>query len=160
MQTVATFIRKEGSKVKIDSAPLAILRKYRQIGKKDKEAGGILIGRMIENSKDVIVDEISVPSLLDRCSRFSFFRSKSVQKIINSKWNVSLQTQNYLGEWHTHPEPSPFPSGQDLRDWTNILNKGIFDQDFLIFIIVGQAAISAWELRKGDTMPQQLRLAD
>jgi len=160
MQTVVTFVRKEGSMVKIDCAPLAIMKRYRQLEEKDKEAGGILMGRMIENSKDVIVDEITVPNVLDSRSRFAFFRSKSIQKIINIKWRTSLHTQNYLGEWHTHPEQYPSPSGKDLRDWQNILNKGIFEQDFLIFVIVGQAAISLWELRKGDTMPRQLQQVD
>jgi integrative and conjugative element protein (TIGR02256 family) len=160
MQKVAMFLRKEGTLVKIDSKPLAIMKRYRQLKEKDEEAGGILIGRMIENSSDVIVDGITVPSALDRWSRFSFFRSKSVQKIIDIKWTTSQHTQNYLGEWHTHPEPYPLPSSKDLRNWQNILNKGVFDQDFLIFVIVGQLTISVWELRKSDATPRQLRQED
>jgi integrative and conjugative element protein (TIGR02256 family) len=160
MQTVAMFLGKEGSVVKIDTSPLAIMKKYRQLEENDKEAGGLLLGRMIENSNDIIVDEISELGPNDRRSRFSFFRSKSIQKIVNMRWFKSRRTQNYLGEWHTHPEPYPSPSAQDLRDWRNILNKGVFEQEFLIFVIVGQVTISAWEFRKGDIVPCQLRPAD
>ncbi len=156
MQKMVTFIRKDGSVIEIESTPFAIMTRYRQLERSDREAGGILLGRMIENSNDVIIDEITVPSVHDRRSRFSFFRSKHTQKTINARWQTSQHTQNYLGEWHTHPEVHPSPSSTDLRDWQNILNKGVFDQDFLIFIIVGQVTISAWELRKGDAMPHQL----
>jgi integrative and conjugative element protein (TIGR02256 family) len=157
MQTMVIFIRKEGAMVKIDCTPLAVMKKYRQVEDRDKEAGGILLGRMIENSDDVIVDEITVPGMFDRRNRFSFFRSKFIQKFINIKWRASLHTKNYLGEWHTHPEPYPSPSGKDLRNWQTIMNKGTFDQDFLIFVIVGQLTISAWELRKNDKIPHQLQ---
>ncbi|MFA6411053.1 MAG: Mov34/MPN/PAD-1 family protein [Syntrophales bacterium] len=158
--TVATFVRRDGSKIKLDSDPYAIMKGYRQIRLNDKEAGGILLGRMIENSNDVIIDEITVPGLLDKRNRFSFIRSKFVQSIIFKKWRTSKHTKNYLGEWHTHPESQPSPSGTDLKDWANILRKGRFEQNYLIFIIVGQVMISAWEFHKDDSEPYLLHLQD
>ena len=146
--------------VKIESTPLAIMSQYTQIKRNDREAGGIILGRMIENSNDVIIDEVTIPSLQDKRSRFSFFRSKCTQKTINARWQTSQHTQNYLGEWHTHPEAHPSPSHTDIRNWQNIMAKGIFDQDFLFFLIVGQITISVWELCKGDTIPFQLRQID
>jgi len=160
MQKMVKFLRKDKSVIKIESAPLAIMSRYKQIERNDSEAGGILLGRMIENSNDVIVDEVTIPCPHDKRSRFSFFRSKNTQETINSRWRTSQQTQNYLGEWHTHPEAHPSPSSTDIRNWQNIMAKGIFDQDFLFFIIVGQITMSAWELDKGDAIPCQLRQTD
>ena len=156
MQDVVIFIRANGSLLKIDNGPLALMKKYRQLKQHDKEAGGILLGRMIENSNDVIIDEVTEPGPKDKRSKFSFFRSKSIQKIINLRWLKSNNTRNYLGEWHTHPESYPSPSTIDIIDWKNIMKKGVFYQDFLFFIIVGQVKISAWEFRKGDIAPRKL----
>jgi len=160
MPNVATFLRKDTSIVKIESIPLDIMKKYRQLKRTDKEAGGIILGRMIQNSHDVIIDQITVPAVHDRRSRFSFFRSRFIQTYINLKWHTSEHTQNYLGEWHTHPEPHPLPSGTDIKNWQEVLHKSVIDQEFLIFLIVGQVTISAWELCKLDTVLYQLRPGD
>jgi integrative and conjugative element protein (TIGR02256 family) len=160
MQKMVKFLRKSKSVIKIENEPLAIMSQYRQIERNDREAGGILLGRIIENSNDVIINEVTTPNLHDKRNRFSFFRSKHTQKTINARWQTSQHTQNYLGEWHTHPEEHPSPSSTDIRNWQNIMAKGIFDQDFLFFIIVGQITMSAWELCKGDLMACQLRQID
>jgi len=55
------FLRQDKTVIKIESSPFIIMMRYRQLERKDREAGGILLGRMIENSSDVIIDEITVP---------------------------------------------------------------------------------------------------
>ena len=41
---------------------------------------------------------------------------------------------DYLGEWHTHPEDWPKPSGKDLREWRILLRE---QRRPLVFLIVG-----------------------
>lgn len=40
------------------------------------EAGGVLLGRHLLDSHDLVVDEVTTPKSGDRRSRFGFFRSK------------------------------------------------------------------------------------
>lgn len=110
------------------------------------EAGGILLGRTILSSGDVIVDTITTPMDGDKQSRFSFFRSKKKhQKAIDQTWEDSKKTCNYLGEWHTHPEDFPSPSGTDTKNWKKRLTEDFVDDLFLYFVIVGTKAVHVWE---------------
>ena len=76
---------------------------------------------------------------MDKRGRFSFVRNKvSAQRIINKKWDESNGIENYLGEWHSHPENRPTPSHIDrslirqvIRDGTNAFKK-------VFLIIVGK----------------------
>lgn len=110
------------------------------------EAGGVLLGRALKETGDSIIDEITIPTEGDRRSRFAFHRSrKKHQQAIDMAWEESQKTCNYLGEWHTHPEPVPTPSSVDLRNWKDRLKKDFFDSPYLYFIIVGTETIEAWE---------------
>lgn len=110
------------------------------------EAGGVLLGRVLKETGDIIIDEITVPTEGDQRSRFTFYRSrKKHQQAIDMAWEDSQKTCNYLGEWHTHPEPVPTPSSVDLRNWKARLKKDFFDGPCLYFIIVGTETIEAWE---------------
>lgn len=70
---------------------------------------------------------------------FSFIRSKiSAQRIVDKKWHDSNGIENYLGEWHSHPENCPTPSHTDreliqqvIKDDTNVFKK-------VFLIIVGK----------------------
>jgi integrative and conjugative element protein (TIGR02256 family) len=65
--------------------------------------------------------------------------------LVNRSWDQSSGTTNYLGEWHTHPEVDPSPSGTDLKNWSRILKGVDTDLDSLFFLIVGSENIRAWE---------------
>ena len=95
---------------------------FRQIDSNAKEAGGMLLGRLIENCFDIVIDEATTPLPSDRSGRFFFFRSRrEAQKLINEVWSRSGAALVYLGEWHTHPEDDPIPSTEDLENWQRIL---------------------------------------
>jgi integrative and conjugative element protein (TIGR02256 family) len=133
-------------KIKIDADPLARMLHYQQKGKEDTEAGGVLLGRLIKDSKDIVIDHVSVPMIGDKRTRFSFIRNKKMhQRIIDSEWEKSKGTCNYIGEWHTHPEEYPTPSSIDLSNWKLRLKDDIFTSRYLYFVIVGLKETSAWE---------------
>jgi integrative and conjugative element protein (TIGR02256 family) len=126
------------------------------------EAGGILLGRIMEPELlEAWADDATVPSNSDRRSRFRFWRAKKPTQLrIDSAWQTSDGTNNYLGEWHTHPEDNPTPSGEDRRNWQRLSRQGRFEQNALFFVIVGKATIGAWEVPRGGGELQALRHSD
>ncbi|MGE7713240.1 Mov34/MPN/PAD-1 family protein [Priestia megaterium] len=124
---------------------------YRQLEMQHTEAGGVLLGRFLSQSNDVVIDKITVPMKNDIRTRF-FFKKNRVdhQSIIDKVWKKSDGTCNYLGEWHTHPEEHPTPSAHDKNEWKKILKHTVCDSDKLFFIIIGTKSISVWVGFKND----------
>jgi hypothetical protein len=60
------FSRRAGGHVEFSVAAVEILRSYRQLVPSACEAGGILLGRVILESFDVVIDEVTTPTRLDR----------------------------------------------------------------------------------------------
>lgn len=109
------------------------------------EAGGVLLGRHIQDTADVVVDCVTTPMSGDLRGRFSFFREeKQHQRVIDSCWQATQGTCTYLGEWHTHPEPTPAASKVDLSNWQRKLMHDHF-YFFLFFVVVGTEEIRVWQ---------------
>lgn len=122
---------------------------HRQLKRSSTEAGGVLLGRLYPRSGDVVVEAVTTPTKADRRSRFSFFRAKRpAQNAVQEAWCRTAGEQNYLGEWHTHPEDDPTPSPIDLSDWARLCNTAVFEQEALFFVIVGRKYTRAWELER------------
>lgn len=119
---------------------------FRQLEKDMPEAGGIMMGRFIKNSKNIIIDLVTEPMTHDKRTRYTFKRiDPGHQIILQEKWERSGGTCNYLGEWHTHPENDPTPSGTDMRNWKRKLKNDLFSSRFLYFLIEGIKVIRVWE---------------
>jgi integrative and conjugative element protein (TIGR02256 family) len=120
---------------------------HRQLHARDPESGGLLLGRLISGTEDVVIDFVSRPSGADRATRFRFFRARRpAQQRVTDAWHESLGTRVYLGEWHTHPEDDPTPSCIDRRNWRRIVKRAQFEQPFLFFVIVGRRGTAAWQV--------------
>ncbi|WP_203583845.1 Mov34/MPN/PAD-1 family protein [Flagellimonas sediminis] len=140
------FSVSNGKKLKIDEKPIKSMLSYVQDMDEKDEAGGVILGRVIKESNNVVIDVNTEPMEGDIRSRTRFKRGKKRhQKIINEIWKKSEGTCNYLGEWHTHPEKNPSPSSVDIKSWTRILKKDVFSTKYLYFIIVGTESIGVWE---------------
>jgi integrative and conjugative element protein (TIGR02256 family) len=143
--------------VSFGQAVTNILDYQRQVDVASHEAGGMLLGRLIDGTNDVVVDEGTEPTAKDRRGRFFFDRAKAAaQHYINLVWRQSKSTRVYLGEWHTHPEDDPTPSDHDLGNWRRIAKKARYDQDFLIFVIVGRKKIRVWVCDKSSLFMSEL----
>lgn len=154
-----TFLRNDGGKVHFAESAVAALMERRQLRDSSAEAGGIMLGRLIDGSPDVVVDEVVGPLPEDRRSRFTFFRpKKQAQQIVDQAWSSSYGTKIYMGEWHTHPEDVPNPSSQDVRNWKRICDTAVFEQESLLFLIAGRVSCRLWELRRGES-PRELRFS-
>lgn len=139
-----TFERPRGGRFYICPEVTKLLKEFRQTGLR-WESGGVLLGRHLIEGNDIIVDHATKPMFGDRRHRFSFFRARRRhQREINRQWRISNGTCTYLGEWHTHPEPSPTPSSVDLKTWHRKLEKDTYSE-VLFFLIVGTEEVRVWE---------------
>lgn len=125
----------------------------------DCEAGGVLLGRHLLDSQDVVVDEVSTPQNTDRRSRLSFFRSSKHEQVARQRWLKEQSTSAYLGLWHTHPEHNPTPSGVDRNDWQQAVDDDTYEGDRLFFPIVGTHCIRFWTLSRRGVF-RELKLED
>jgi integrative and conjugative element protein (TIGR02256 family) len=140
------FRRIDSGMVKLDSNPLKKVMTYRQMKSHAPEAGGILLGRHIIDSEDIVVDLVTTPYPGDVRKRCLFTRrSPEHQNEVNRVWEASCGTCTYLGEWHTHAEGIPHPSSIDLKNWQDRLKLDTYEGSSLFFVIVGITEIHLWE---------------
>lgn len=104
------------------------------------ELCGVLTGSQIGNNY-FRISKVSPPCIAQnsrcRCER----DAKAANAFISQDFEQSGHTRIYIGEWHTHPEPNPTPSGTDR----NSIVKTFFTSDigipFLIMAIIGTSSI-------------------
>jgi integrative and conjugative element protein (TIGR02256 family) len=135
---------KSGWQVALSEDVLQQLHGYRQTGSMMPEAGGVLLGKLLQEGGTGIVEALTKPGRGDRQSRFGFFRSERHHRETQSYWRTTAQTGAYLGLWHTHPEPVPTPSAVDLADWKRALRQDLYPGQGLLFVIVGTDAVGFW----------------
>lgn len=124
---------KDGALVVILSDVIKTLLSHRQLTPASKESGGVIIGE--RRGKHLVVRMISVPNQNDiRKRNFVDRVGPHHQELVNKAFEESGGTSQYLGEWHTHPEDSPSPSGTDLKSW----NANLKSDDPFVLIIVGR----------------------
>ena len=151
------FFRPRGGLAKLAKPAEKLMRAYAAGAKGAEEAGGVLLGRLVSDSNDIVIDAATEPGPKDKRTLFSFLRSKAGhQQQVNRSWTKSGGTQIYLGGWHSHPQPDPTPSGQDIKDWVTAVKHAKYEQDSLLFSIVGFERLRLWELARGERRPIEL----
>ncbi len=123
----------------------------------EREAGGVMMGRHLLGSHDIVVDEVSTPQDTDHRSRFNFFRSRKHEQVARQRWLQEHSTSAYLGLWHTHPERDPTPSRVDRNDWQQAVAGDTYEGDRLFFPIVGTHYIRVWTLSRRGSL-RELKL--
>jgi len=146
------FQRNTSGKVLIKPEALQKMELYKQSFWGDEpESGGILLGRWLKDSNNVIIDDVTVPGPRDKQKRYRFFRFRGDHEpILPQAWEDSDGTIDYLGEWHTHPDLSPQPSRVDRRVWRNLLTH----RPSLFFIIWGYRKPHLWEGVQSNEKPE------
>jgi integrative and conjugative element protein (TIGR02256 family) len=158
---VLIFERPNGGMLRISDSVLAVVETHRQRSCWATEAGGVLLGRLIIERPDIVVDAVTVPTKKDARSRFAFHRAaRPTQNAVDRAWAASDGERNYLGEWHTHPEDIPHPSSIDRRGWVRLARTAQFEQDSLVFLIIGRVTIAAWEVCRNSSLITQLHVVE
>jgi integrative and conjugative element protein (TIGR02256 family) len=120
------------------------LQRYRQTGQKN-ETGGALAG--YKTSKHAwVISTLMHPSPGNKSGRTWLQRDLVAAQEFATR--VHLQSEGrltYLGEWHTHPERFPTPSGADTGMLSDILTGSKPPPPFLFGLILGTGgAICLW----------------
>ena len=117
----------------IEKSVLERIHAYRQVSNQ-REAGGLLIGYF--RDPHLHITDLTVPGAGDHRSRFRFARKDpSHLQLVQDRHTGSGRLLNLLGEWHTHPEAVPSPSGIDQRDWGKTL--AVRASQPTVFLIAG-----------------------
>jgi integrative and conjugative element protein (TIGR02256 family) len=119
-----------------------ILR-YRQTS--GSETGGVIVGFVAPRNR-LVLQRFMPPSNRNRASRSWLERDLTdAQAFVNAAYRDTGGKLNYVGEWHTHPEGSPSPSGSDISMLGDMLRNSQLELDFLIGVILGNTGrIRLW----------------
>lgn len=113
---------------------LAVFASFQQKNAFSAEAGGQLFGTFV-GGQSVRVSVATGPSRGSLRSRFSFRPNRAAEKReIESFHKRGL---HYLGDWHSHPEPCPSPSGCDETKMMQIYGASHHDLNCVLMVIVG-----------------------
>lgn len=126
----------KGSFILIEPDVLHTLHGFRQRSSDDNEAGGILIG--YRRQQHIHVVEFTTPEPRDVRSRCEFDRVDPYHaNRARKRWRESRKKLDCIGEWHTHPEKVPAPSGLDRAEWKRVVSATSLP---MVFAIVGLEA--------------------
>lgn len=95
------------------------------------EAGGLLLGYRKPMGLHIVEATFPGPSDIRTTTRF-VRRDQSHQQIATQLWKSSHRTIDWLGEWHSHPEPYPSPSPRDETTWLDQSAKNALAMVYLI----------------------------
>ncbi|RMR52237.1 hypothetical protein ALP83_101931 [Pseudomonas syringae pv. actinidiae] len=123
MQFISEWAANEGRNlIYFQPQVLETFSSYVQVKSNDLEAGGLLLGYVRGSHLEIV--EATVPTKFDKRFRYLFERMRDLHDAIaHKRWAQSDGKIRYLGEWHTHSENNPSPSGIDLREWHALATK-------------------------------------
>ena len=128
---------KSGQRLIFNRSVLEHFGKCRQDGPRKREAGGQIFARF--RLPDILLQEVTGPRVRDRRTRVSYWPDKaSEQREINSRHRRGL---HFIGDWHTHPQDIPSPSGLDISSIQDSFLKSSHTLNGFILVIVGRCPI-------------------
>jgi len=117
----------------IEAHVLTTFTEARQLNASDKETGGLLLARV--SKEEVRILEATKAEKNASISRFLFQPNlKQKRRIVQEAFKDGL---HFIGEWHTHPEKDPSPSGLDRYSMTDSFRRSKHELDCFVMIIVG-----------------------
>jgi integrative and conjugative element protein (TIGR02256 family) len=121
----------------IQPSVLQTFANHRQLRSDAPEAGGQLFARI--DGPNILLELATGPRRSDRRSRYSYQPDRRAeQEEIDRFHHENLL---FVGDWHTHPEPIPNPSPQDLGSIRDSVAKSRHHLKGFLLIIVGTGVI-------------------
>lgn len=125
--------------VSLAESAIAVFEGHMQAQPADCEAGGLLLGTI--HGSNIMVAEATAPTLWDKRLQYLFERMPfGHSSIALARWKASGGTVRYIGEWHTHSQDHPSPSGLDRTEW-NKLSRKRADGRPMLAVIVGRKSL-------------------
>lgn len=129
--------KKSNILILFDDSVIAHLNKQRQIDR-NYEVGGQLFAKFLQNGS-LKIEKVTGPRDTDIKRPFSYKPDKKAEQ--NEISSLFLDGYHYVGDWHTHPEVTPYPSTIDVKNIQNIFLKSKHTLTHMLIVIVGQADI-------------------
>jgi integrative and conjugative element protein (TIGR02256 family) len=108
------------------------------------EVGSPLFGSYSDDGHEARISGIGPLSPDSRGTRFSFSRGvRGLRKFFTHLFNSSQGRIHYVGEWHSHPNGAPTPSGTDHDNMMAIARDQKAECPECILIIIGIGAQSS-----------------
>jgi integrative and conjugative element protein (TIGR02256 family) len=148
--------KERGAVFCLSAEVIAHFARHRQHGKIKTEIGGQLFAQFVNNEVRVVT--ATGPSASDKRSRFWFMPDQGRQNMeIKRLFEGGL---HFVGDWHTHPEPSPRPSSLDIQSMRDCFKKSRHELKAFLMIIVGCEDFpkGLWVSLHDKTEWEQLRL--
>ena len=125
-----------GQVIRLSPAVLDKLMRHRQRFLWQAEAGGQLFARLKGQLIEIV--EATGPRATDRRGRYHYHPDKRAeQREIEERFQLGLQ---FVGDWHTHAQVWPEPSGTDLASMASMVRLSAHDLNGFILIVMGTAA--------------------
>ncbi len=121
--------------VEIAPEALSAMLARRQKSMFSREAGGQMFATL--SASRWRIEAATGPRNGDRRGRFHFWPDrKAEQEEINKFYERGLE---FVGDWHTHPEDVPRPSGSDLTSVGNVVRESQHALPGILMCIVGRS---------------------
>lgn len=131
--TLRYTLSSAGPAIILSDPALATFNRFRQRSCRAKEAGGQLFARF--DGVDTLLLEATPPKWLDRRGRNGFVPNRWMQqREIRTRHALGL---HFVGDWHTHPEPIPHPSREDIFSMIDCFRRSLHDLRAFVLIVVG-----------------------
>jgi len=101
-----------------------------------REIGGQLFARV--EGGTYRIEHATVTRGRSRRARFGFWPDRAAEKA--DILRLFEQDLHYVGDWHTHPEPTPHPSAIDSAEMLDIFRRSKHELAAMLLVIVGQSA--------------------
>ena len=127
-------IGESGEILRLSDDVLRRFCQHRQVKIWQKEAGGQLFAKFDGHLVDVI--EATGPRPTDRRTRTRYEPDKNAEQAeIDLRFPSGL---HFIGDWHTHPEDIPSPSGLNLHSTADSFQRSKHGLDAFLLVIVGR----------------------
>jgi len=128
-------IGESGQHLTLEKSVLDHFVKWRQLKPGMPEAGGQLFGAV--EGQCIKLKLATGPRSSDRRGRYYFFADRHAERReIGALHKSGL---HYFGDWHTHPQTVPTPSGTDLASMADLFARSKHELNAFLMVIVGTA---------------------
>jgi integrative and conjugative element protein (TIGR02256 family) len=124
-----------GQMLVIADSVLQHFRLHQQTKPWHREAGGQLFA--VVSPLELYVCEATGPRPTDKRTRHGYKPDRRAEQIEIQERH--LRTLQYVGDWHTHPEGIPHPSGTDYSSMSDCFRKSKHALNAFLLAIVGNS---------------------